>query len=132
MREPLSDEEREKIRKEVESRLEEKIAELLNKKPNEIRPKDVKEAFEKLVKEGEEGTEKPKFGIDEETRKAIIEKIMASDDNEPETITIEEPGKYRLDLKGLLEEEPIIIQKDGSYTIHLPSVFAMLDKKEED
>ncbi|MCK5113076.1 MAG: hypothetical protein KAQ84_05980, partial [Thermoplasmatales archaeon] len=42
---------------------------------------------------------------------------------------IEKPGKYSIDIKGLLEEEPIIIQKDGSYTIHLPSVFKMIDKK---
>ena len=47
----------------------------------------------------------------------------------PETIDIERSGKYSIDLKGLLEEEPIIIQKDGSYTIHLPSLFKMIDKE---
>ena len=47
----------------------------------------------------------------------------------PETIGIEKPGKYSIDLKGLLEKEPIIIQKDGTYTIHLPSVFKMIDKE---
>jgi len=46
----------------------------------------------------------------------------------PETIAIEKPGKYNIDLKGLLEKEPIIIQKDGTYVIHLPSVFKMIDK----
>ncbi len=69
--------------------------------------------------------------IDDERRRAIIEKIKSDVDriDSPETIDIEKPGKYSIDLKGLLEEEPIIIQKDGSYTIHLPSVFKMIDKK---
>ena len=52
-----------------------------------------------------------------------------SENNNPETINIEKSGKYMIDIKGLLEEEPIIIQKDGSYTIHLPSIFKMLDKE---
>ncbi|HDQ15658.1 MAG TPA: hypothetical protein ENN45_01195, partial [Bacteroidetes bacterium] len=47
-------------------------------------------------------------------------------------IDIERPGSYKLDLKGLLEEEPIIIQKDGSYTIHLASIFKMIDKEKKD
>ena len=68
---------------------------------------------------------------DDEYRKASIEKVETEMDKPktPETIDIQQPGKYKIDLKGLLEEEPIIIQKDGSYTIHLPSVFKMLDKE---
>ena len=50
----------------------------------------------------------------------------------PETIDIEKPGKYNIDIKGLLEEEPIIIQKDGSYTIHLPSIFEMVGKERKE
>ena len=62
--------------------------------------------------------------------KAEIEKIE-TEHNNPETINIEKPGKYVIDIKGLLEEEPIIIQKDGTYTIHLPSIFKMLDKEKQ-
>ena len=47
----------------------------------------------------------------------------------PETIHIESTGKYRINVKGLLEKEPIVIQKDGIYTIHLPSAFQTLRKK---
>ena len=67
---------------------------------------------------------------DDGYRDAIIEKIKneADKSDSPETIDIERPGKYKIDLKGLLEEEPIIIQKDGSYIIHLPSIFRMIDK----
>ena len=61
----------------------------------------------------------------------MIEKLESESDESdtPETIDIERPGKYKIDIKGLLEEEPIIIQKDGSYTIHLPSLFKMINKK---
>lgn len=45
------------------------------------------------------------------------------------TIDIEQPGKYSIDVKGLLEREPIVIQKDGAYTIHLPSAFQQLKRK---
>jgi len=44
---------------------------------------------------------------------------------------VEQPGKYHIDLKGLLEKEPIVIQKDGTYTIHLPSLFKMRDEKKK-
>ena len=62
-----------------------------------------------------------------------LEKIKTEVDQfeSPETIDIERPGKYIIDLKGLLEKEPIIIQKDGTYTIHLPSVFKMINEKEK-
>jgi predicted nucleic acid-binding Zn-ribbon protein len=71
--------------------------------------------------------------ISDDQRKAIIEKIKAEVDHSdtPETIGVEQPGKYHIDLKGLLEKEPIVIQKDGTYTIHLPSLFKMRDEKKK-
>ncbi len=48
---------------------------------------------------------------------------------EPEIINIVEPGVYEIDLKRLLEESPIIVQKDGTYFVHLPSVFEKIKKK---
>jgi len=49
----------------------------------------------------------------------------------PETIGIRPPGEYEIDIKGLLEHQPIIIEKDGSYTIHLPSAFKQFQKENE-
>jgi predicted nucleic acid-binding Zn-ribbon protein len=71
--------------------------------------------------------------INDDQRKAIIEKIKAEVDHSdtPETIGVEQPGKYNIDLKGLLEKEPIVIQKDGTYTIHLPSLFKMHEEKKK-
>lgn len=48
----------------------------------------------------------------------------------PEVITVVEKGVYEINLKSLLENSPIIIQKDGSYLIHLPSLFENMKKDE--
>ena len=71
--------------------------------------------------------------ISDDQRLDIIKKITAESDHSdtPETIGVEQPGNYRIDLKGLLEKEPIVIQKDGSYTIHLPSLFKMREEKKK-
>jgi predicted nucleic acid-binding Zn-ribbon protein len=100
-----------------------------------IKPKDVRKAMEKhLAKEKRmKAEEKEDIDIltDDDYRSEKIEEIQAQSDysDKPETINIERPGSYKIDLKGLLEEEPIIIQKDGSYTIHLPSLFKMINSE---
>jgi len=100
----------------------------------DIKPKDLRKALKKHLPKEEKKSLKHKEDIDAVTddtrRKALIEKIKLEADHSdtPETIDIEGSGKYKIDLKGLLEEEPIIIQKDGSYVIHLPSIFKMIDK----
>jgi len=102
-----------------------------------IKPKDIRKAMKKQIQEKEkESIDKNKdIGIltDENYINETIEKIKSETQSseEPETIDIEKPGKYKIDIKGLLEEEPIIIQKDGTYTIHLPSIFKMIDKEKE-
>ena len=103
-----------------------------------VKPKDVRKAMEKHLSEQKKVAPDDKESIDkitdEEYRQAAIEKVESEveETSTPETIDIEKPGKYKIDIKGLLEEEPIIIQKDGSYTIHLPSIFKMLDKDKKD
>ncbi len=41
----------------------------------------------------------------------------------PDTVNIRKPGQYDIDIKGLLEKNPIVVHKDGAYLIHLPSLF---------
>ncbi len=41
----------------------------------------------------------------------------------PETVTIADTGQYEIDVEGLMNASPIVIQKDGVFMIHLPSVF---------
>jgi len=104
----------------------------------EIKPKDIRKALKKGLDDEKKISSKNKEEIeiltDEDYREKIIDKIKSEVDKSdtPETIDIEKSGKYKIDLKGLLEEEPIIIQKDGSYIIHLPSVFRMIDKDKEE
>ena len=145
---PLSEEQRSKIQDEVGKDIHEQLAELLGGKDNELidnagnwitmKPKDIRNVFKKHLPEK---NEKPRFtskelaNIDllenEVYRKQRIDKALnkTKKDDRPATIDIQPPVNYNIDIKGLLENEPIIIQKDGSYSIHLPSAFKMYDKK---
>ncbi|MBN2065313.1 MAG: hypothetical protein JW771_00705 [Candidatus Thermoplasmatota archaeon] len=143
---PLDEKEREAITKEVGQDINDKLIGLLGSDTKEVidksgkwvtlKPKDVRKAVEQHLPEKKiapENKEDIDIVTDEAYRKAALEKLEAEaqESNTPETIDIQQPGKYKIDLKGLLEEEPIIIQKDGSYTIHLPSIFKMIDKEKE-
>ncbi len=45
------------------------------------------------------------------------------DDGRPSTLNINDVGEYEIDVRRLLEDSPVIVERDGSYVIHLPSVF---------
>ena len=145
-KEPLDEDERNSITREVGKDINSRIMDLLggdsavvdkSGKWVTIKPKDVRKAVEQHLTETKKIPPEKKEDIeiitDEEYRKNAIEKVKSEAEKHeaPETIDIEKPGKYKIDVKGLLEEEPIIIQKDGTYTIHLPSVFKMIDKEKE-
>ena len=144
-KEPLDEKQRNVITEKVGKDINETILELMGNQTDEvidksgnwikIKPKDVRKAVKKRLSEKQivpDTKENIDIITDEEYRKESIEKVESEVEKQdaPETIDIEKPGKYKIDLKGLLEEEPIIIQKDGSYTIHLPSIFKMIDKNE--
>ena len=138
-KEPLDTDKRNAITKEMNGDLKATIIKLLgeehkdilNKTDKLIKVKDKKyqKTMEKQENDGEK-TQDIKLLIDDEHRISTIKKLKAetTDAESPETIDIVKPGRYKIDLKGLLEEEPIVIQKDGSYTIHLPSIFKMIKK----
>jgi predicted nucleic acid-binding Zn-ribbon protein len=44
-------------------------------------------------------------------------------DGRPSTLNINDPGEYEIDVRRLLEDSPVIVERDGSYVIHLPCVF---------
>ena len=142
-KEPLDEKQRERIREKTKDDIKSAIIELIGSKDEDlvkksgkwvkIKPEDLRKAMEKHLSKEKTTMDKEDIKVitDENYRKTIIEKIKLETDqsDKPETIDIERPGSYKIDLKGLLEEEPIIIQKDGSYTIHLPSIFKMIDKE---
>ena len=141
-KEPLSEKDRNSLMEEVGQDINSKIVEMIEEQKGEeiidnsgkwvnIKAKDVRKAFEKHLTDSPPNSKEDIDTINnDEYRKAAIEKAKKESEipQKPETIDIEKPGKYNIDIKGLLEEEPIIIQKDGTYTIHLPSVFKMIDK----
>lgn len=64
----------------------------------------------------------------------IVETVAESEvaipnalETRPETVEIPDSGQYEIDVRRLLERSPIVVQKDGSYTIHLPSLFEASD-----
>ncbi len=73
-----------------------------------LKPKDLRRMIEdqKEVKQPEKEITAVE-PISDDERKAIIDKIKAEADHSdrPETIGVEQPGKYDIDLKGLLEKE---------------------------
>ena len=147
-KEPLSEEQRTKIQDEMGKDINNQLADILGDKGNELfdqagnwvhmKPNDVKKAIKKHLPEHQEKlkfTSKDLAKIDllenEIYRKQRIQKALekTKSSDRPETIDIQPPGNYAIDIKGLLENEPIIIQKDGSYSIHLPSVFKMVENR---
>jgi predicted nucleic acid-binding Zn-ribbon protein len=143
-KQPLNETERDIKSKEIGQDLTTKIMELAVEKNKgtlkgteawiTLKPKDLRKMIEDQIEQKKPNEEiNLSEPISDNQRKAIIEKIKAEADHSdtPETIGVEQPGKYHIDLKGLLEKEPIVIQKDGTYTIHLPSLFKMREEKKK-
>ncbi len=141
---PLDEKQRQKITEESGKDINTAILELMGPEGEHlvdksgkwanIKPKDLRKAMKKHLPDKKAMKKDGKENIDDLTddnfRRETIERIKSevNHSDSPETIDIEQTGSYKIDLKGLLEEEPIIIQKDGSYNIHLPSLFKTLDK----
>jgi len=117
-----------------------------------MKPKDIRKALSTHIKEkpivtpaNQKDTQNdykktfdyskfPQYSLieDESYRKEQLERCKPKEKQDhPETIGIRPPGEYEIDIKGLLEHQPIIIEKDGSYTIHLPSAFKQFQKESE-
>ncbi len=52
-----------------------------------------------------------------------VPEIAVRKKTDVDVINIIETGVYEIDVEKLLDDNPIIIQKDGSYLLHLPSLF---------
>ncbi len=143
-KQPLNEKERDIMSKEIGQDLTAKIMELAVEKNKDtlkgteawitLKPKDLRKMIKDQIEQEKPVREiKPNEPISDDLRIEIIKKIKAEADHSdtPETIGVEQPGKYHIDLKGLLEKEPIVIQKDGTYTIHLPSLFKMHEEKKK-
>ncbi len=52
-------------------------------------------------------------------------------DGAPETVRIPQAGAYEIDVRRLLDKSPVVVQKDGTYLIHLASLFEQPPKNGE-
>jgi len=79
-------------------------------------------------------TGKRKKAVTEEKKPSAVKKGVVKKprkkEKHVEVINVVEPGVYEIDVKGLLEDNPIIIQNDGTYLIHLPSLLKDPVKKD--
>lgn len=69
-----------------------------------------------------------------DTLKAAKEKkksLSKSGRDYPAVINVKEKGVYEIDVKALLEDSPIIVQSDGTYLLHLQSIFEKAQKRAE-
>lgn len=101
----------------------------------ELSPKDLRRIVKKVQAEtkARPAPAAPAADVNSPARLAEArrarERILAemagqeSEDSVPDTITVGDDGSYTLDVKGLLEKDPIVVHKDGAYLIHLPSLF---------
>jgi predicted nucleic acid-binding Zn-ribbon protein len=100
--------------------------------PKDTKPEEVpEESVPTKTTEGKEAkTEvapRGKKGRKKGTRRKFVKKPPSK--KEPEVITVVEPGVYELDLERLMDHSPIIILKDGTYLLHLPSLFSSKERK---
>lgn len=144
-KEPLSEDERNQMSSNMDDDIKSTIVELITGGDKgavdidgdwaTVKPKDVRQAMKKLSDEQKRvvaeqtKVESADSEADEQDIKPAAECVPTpkKKPGHPETIQIRHTGNYEIDLNGLLQEEPIIIQKDGSYTIHLPSAFKSLN-----
>lgn len=57
------------------------------------------------------------------TRKSVKKPAKLPKRKDVDVINIVEQGVYEIDVEKLLDDGPIVVQKDGSYLLHLPSLF---------
>jgi predicted nucleic acid-binding Zn-ribbon protein len=114
------------ILEELKENLPDETAEKKDKKRLRVKKKG-KLKTEEIEEKGEKG-EKKKAGQD----KHKVKPIRKTRGRKPEIITVSEPGVYNIQLEKLMMGFPIIIYRDGSYLVHLPSVFESIERKRKE
>ncbi|MBU2564773.1 MAG: Zn-ribbon domain-containing protein [Candidatus Thermoplasmatota archaeon] len=108
-----------------------KVVEVTGKRISGVRkvkPVKIKEVkpTKKTEERKEEVAEKEKTF--KETKTPIETKEVK--EKAPEVVNIVESGVYEIDVESLLEKSPVIVRRDGTYLVHLPSLFGKVEEKE--
>ncbi|MDI6917603.1 MAG: Zn-ribbon containing protein [Thermoplasmatales archaeon] len=89
-------------------------------KVKEVKPAKKTEERKEKVAEKEKAVKETKPQIETEEVKETV----------PEVVNIVESGVYEIDVESLLEKSPVIVRRDGTYLVHLPSLFGKIVEKE--
>lgn len=73
--------------------------------------------------------EQPSEKVPEMSAQSGVEESLYPEGQVPETVAVRDGGVYELDVKRLLEKNPIVVHKDGTYSLHLPSLMESLDRR---
>lgn len=134
---PLSEEEREELTKLASRDIKLLVRDILTKEPR-ITEKAAREEWFQYKPMPQGGVivakERRILGVKKvkkARRKDLVPKITKPEPIEeeplkPEVVNILESGVYEIDVESLLEESPVIVKRDGTYLIHLPSLFEKL------
>lgn len=122
-----------KSQKEVEKKIIKSIEDLKFPKEGKLKrfkfsSKGDKEKAPKAAKKSKKEAAKVKAKTPEKAPTEPKPKKKTKKEDSVAVINITDEGVYELDVEALMEHSPIIVQKDGSYMVHLPSVFKGKDK----
>jgi predicted nucleic acid-binding Zn-ribbon protein len=98
-------------------------------------PKEEKEVVQvesKKKKKKKKATKKSEPPKEKEDVVLIEPKKKKKKKDTVDVISISEKGVYEIDVERLMDDNPIIVQRDGSYLVHLPSVFEKAGKGGEE
>lgn len=118
-RQPLSSEEREQLLEKEKVDMD-AVAHIVEEREGEaeewlhVQPDNIKDILQEIQQKKRQVTEE----IEQQSEKV-------------ESIDVDDPGSYRINVKRLLDDESVIIHKDGSYLIHLPSLFTGREHREK-
>lgn len=103
-----------------------------------LKPTDIRRIVKKVQAEKHKAGSRPIDPEDldqsqikemERRRAEILASLhLDEEDVRPDTVTVHDGGAYEIDVRSLMDKDPLVVQKDGAYLIHLPSLFGD-DKK---
>ncbi|MDX1611095.1 MAG: Zn-ribbon containing protein [Candidatus Thermoplasmatota archaeon] len=113
------------------------IAQEAGQAPDEERPEEVKATLQVKLSDVEEVDAPAVDAHEAEAPDSTVEPAAVEPTGEegpqvqarPSTLNILEPGNYEIDVERLMDDSPVIVERDGSYVIHLPSVFGKSGKR---
>lgn len=104
----------------------EKLEKMMTKKPK-FAQKVTDEKKKEVEKE-----DKPEPPPPPEKEEEVVFVELDKEEDKVDVIRVKEKGVYEIDLERLMDNNPIIVQKNGTFLVHLPSVFEKARGRKEE